>query len=713
MKVAIKKYLLFAILLFLLVIPGAIADDNSGSYFSIGIYPGYGIPLGAEDASFFSEGGAGDIVLKYRFSQIPLLYAGGRLCYDFIPVEMDTAVSVISGGIEAGIIYSPVPWLSLSAGLSGGYFYGLLNDRSGPGGGNPYIKPSIGLDILIFPGFAIGIEGTYRNYLGLYQGAAVSVGGIFRITSSGETGPVISEPVPLIQAEQAERLGLGEVEFGDIFPVFYSYYDEHSIGSGTLLNNTDAAIENISLNIFIRQYMDSPKPCAAPMNLESGAAGPVDFYALFTDNILSITEGTKVSAELTLNYSFKDREYQETYIETVRIYNRNATTWDDDRKVAAFVTSKEPVVLELAKTAAGIARESAGSVISRNLRVAVALNQSLRLYGMSYVIDPETQYSPSSGKENVLDFLQFPRQTLQYRAGDCDDLSILNCALFEAVGIETAFITVPGHIYMAFQLGLSSDEVKKIFSSYDDFIIQDDTVWVPCEITDITGGFVSAWQTGIKEWREADEKGAAALYPTHEAWKKYEPVGLPGGEIQLGFPDDAAVREAYQHEFLSLVDREIYSRVKDVEERIASKGESARLLNRLGMLYAQYGLSEKAEENFFKVLSLDSQYVPALVNLGNIMFLKASLTDALSYYEQASALKPSNPAVLIGLARTHNELKNYGFVSLNYEKLKDIKPELAKQYAYLDMQRSEATRASAVKEMETRMIWEEDESPDD
>ena len=54
-----------------------------------------------------------------------------------------------------------------------------------------------------------------------------------------------------------------------------------------------------------------------------------------------------------------------------------------------------------------------------------------------------------------VDFLQFPYQTLLYHGGDCDDLSILNCSLFEALGIQTAFITIPGHIYMAYEISLA------------------------------------------------------------------------------------------------------------------------------------------------------------------------------------------------------------------------------------------------------------------
>jgi hypothetical protein len=45
---------------------------------------------------------------------------------------------------------------------------------------------------------------------------------------------------------------------------------------------------------------------------------------------------------------------------------------------------------------------------------------------------------------------------LYYRGGDCDDLSILYCSLLEVLGLDTAFITVPGHIYAAFDTGIQS-----------------------------------------------------------------------------------------------------------------------------------------------------------------------------------------------------------------------------------------------------------------
>ena len=37
----------------------------------------------------------------------------------------------------------------------------------------------------------------------------------------------------------------------------------------------------------------------------------------------------------------------------IEFYNRNALTWDDARKVSAFVTAKDPEIMRFAKKAIG------------------------------------------------------------------------------------------------------------------------------------------------------------------------------------------------------------------------------------------------------------------------------------------------------------------------------------------------------------------------
>lgn len=73
-------------------------------------------------------------------------------------------------------------------------------------------------------------------------------------------------------------------------------------------------------------------------------AANLDIFALFSDSVLEISEGTKVSTNIILKYSQNDKSYTRKYAASIDMYDRNAITWDDDRKVAAFVTAKDPSV---------------------------------------------------------------------------------------------------------------------------------------------------------------------------------------------------------------------------------------------------------------------------------------------------------------------------------------------------------------------------------
>jgi len=92
----------------------------------------------------------------------------------------------------------------------------------------------------------------------------------------------------------------------------------------------------------------------------------------------------------------------------VRLYDRNATTWDDDSKVAAFVTAKDPAVLTMAKNVAGMSTGKGKGVVNPNLRIAMAIHNTLQLYGMNYVVDPKTPYRELSSSVGGCGFSPVP-----------------------------------------------------------------------------------------------------------------------------------------------------------------------------------------------------------------------------------------------------------------------------------------------------------------
>jgi hypothetical protein len=155
--------------------------------------------------------------------------------------------------------------------------------------------------------------------------------------------------------------------------------------------------------------------------------------------------------------------------------------------------------------------------VPKNVRYAAAMFEALRLYGISYVVVPSLSFVNLHADESALDNLTYPYETLYYRGGDCTYISILYCSLLEALGIETAFITIPGHLYMAFEIG-----DKNWLAGNRDIIEKDGRRWLPVEITVPEEGFSRAWRIGAREWRSGGSE--AALFPIRECWEVYPSV---------------------------------------------------------------------------------------------------------------------------------------------------------------------------------------------
>jgi tetratricopeptide (TPR) repeat protein len=273
--------------------------------------------------------------------------------------------------------------------------------------------------------------------------------------------------------------------------------------------------------------------------------------------------------------------------------------------------------------------------------------------------------------------------------------------------VETAFITIPGHIFIAFALASSEEEVRRTFSHTDEFIFREGKAWVPVEVTEREGSFLAAWQAGAREWRENLANSQADFYPVREAWDTYEPVNYPGIGGQPPMPEAALVVKNFREDVRQIVTREISDRETELLSAAARSNNSPRALNALGILYARYDLLDKAEPQFLAAVR-KGEYAPALVNLGNLRLRMKRAQEAIGFYERAARVAPHDPLVLLGLARSNHELQNYGLVKAEYDELKAKSPELAQRYAYLRLQGEEATRAREMTLADDAMLWEEE-----
>jgi len=691
----------------ILLSTAAAHGDAEEAPFSVALRPGVTFPVG-KDAEFFDLGGAAAIHGAYRFPSRRLLFAAGDLAYDLITLPFGTTLSVLSLGLGGGVTYDVLPRLNVRGSLAAGGYLAFMNDRSGPVSANPLLSAAVGGFFRVVPRLSLGIDVEYRQLFGFLSGVSLSLAATHHVGAERTaTRRTSRRGAPPGAAASGGFVEFRETEFAGIFPVFFKYYDDHPVGRAVLANRTWKKISDIKVTLYVKQYMDNPKLCSAPVELAANEEAEIELHALFTEKILDVTETTKASAEITVEYTAGGERWRDSHVESVRIYDRNAMQWDDDRRAAAFVTAKDPVVLTFSKNVVGLLAES-DAALHENLSIAVALHEALALYGVRYIPDPSTPYEQFSRDARAVDFLQFPRQTILYGAGDCDDLSILWCALLESVNVETAFLTVPGHIFIAFSLGMAPEEAAKLFHRDEDLIFRGDDSWMPVEVTLVGDGFLTAWETGAAEWREAAAAGQARLLCVEEAWKEYEPAGLLGEGRSVELPGEAALLEAYREESARIVDREVAPRVSAIQAQMQESGETPQLLNRLGVVYARFGLHEQAERELRRALAADRDYVPALVNLGNIRFLAEDFQAAGYYYERAQESRPGAPQVLLALVRVRREMGDLDAARTAFERLEAVDPELAARHADLAREKEGTARASPAGQRKGVVTWEEE-----
>lgn len=666
---------------------GLHAADNE---FRVHARPAVQIPIGpalSDGTPWYAVGGGAAIGVEYDIPAVPYLVATLGFDADYLPIKNGggESLTTIYAGLGIGGRFPLLPRVELLVAGGGGLAYGLHGDARGT---LPYFSATTGIDFRVSPAMSVGIGGTFKQSfsgpLTLYQGVGVSIGMSYLLGSSGQSARLIVEPT-----------------LQTIYPLYYTHYDRNPLGSVRIRNTEDAAIQNVKISLNVPQFMDRPQLCADIEGIAGGSTIDVPLTALFTNTIFNVTEGLKVAADILIEYDYVGKSISATHPIALTVQNRNAMTWDDDRKAAAFMTTNHPMIKGYAKNLAATIRGDDMQAFSNEFRIALGIFTMLHDYGMQYIRDAVTPFAVLSEKPESIDQILFPIESLNFKAGDCDDLSVLYGTLLEAAGIETAFITTPGHIYIAFDLGISRRKAESLFPDVTDMIERDDHMWVPVEVTLVGDGFVKAWQIGAQEWRSASERAVAALIPAHEAWKVYSPAET-SLQAALFLPNPRELIEPYRAELNRYIDRRLHELVARITTQIRETGGSARLYNRLGVTYAKYGRLNEAETGFRKALEMEA-YAPAYINLGNVNYVREDFRVAQQMYEQALKLNPDSALALLGYIKTSYELEQFAAVNDSLPKLKELDSRAAESISYMSTaSRADVGRASAAAEKE---IW--------
>lgn len=655
---------------------------NADIIFSV--FPHYVQPLPVGDTHSIQSGmGAGGRI-TYRPNEHFNLFLQG----DYLSLSLPNVdpISVVDGMAGVGYHIPLGERLSLNMNMAMGGYWAQYKDKMTSISGEISLSLEYKLNTIVSGEVNAAINHYNAGNTNLLTGARISPGISLNITQLLSKNPKVNVETKRIDP---------------IFPVLYSWYEKNPFGKISIENKEDNEIKNVSVKFFQPQYMSQPNECAKIDTIKKNESVDVDLTAFFNERMLDLLEMTDTQSTVTIEYEILGMKKSKTEVLTVPVCGRNSMSWEDDRRAAVFVSSKDPAAMWYSKLVSSIVRTELRNGVPENIQYAMGIFDTLDEFGINYVIDPTSAYADNIGTA-AIDFLQFPYQTLMYRGGDCDDLSILTCSLFEAVGIHTAFITIPGHIFIAFDSGLSYEETKFIFSENDYFINHEGEAWIPVEITLTDEGFSKAWRTGAREWKTAAAQGNAAIFPMHDSWKIYKPVSVPGAAIKFTMLEEEKIARIYSHSIDEWISREINEQVEQYLAKIQDEGK-VEDRNALGVLYGRYGLFDKAESQL--KIARRQNYLPAIMNTANVYYSMKEFELAREWYRHYLKIDGDNALALLGVAKCSYELEDFKECDEAFSKVMETTPSLARNNTYLGAFENESGRAFSLAERLSNTVW--------
>ncbi len=424
----------------------------------------------------------------------------------------------------------------------------------------------------------------------------------------------------------SSALEITEFKVENIFPAQFVYYSKNPIGAVTLENTGKTDIKNIKAKIFIPNYMAFASEQMIPV-LKANEKKTFEVSAtLDREKLQSVGENTVAQIKTEISYNQGGEEKVRSITKPVTIYSKNSISWNKPNHVGAFVTYKDAAVENFSRNVVGNVKfdQSLYPSASRNMQNAMKIWDAVRAFSINYVSDP---WVVAEG--DVLDEIQFPRQTLAKKAGDCDDSSILLAACLENLGIRTMLIGTSDHIFIMFDTGVNKKNASRVSLNERDYIVLENTVWIPLETTIINKPFADAWSMGASGYyKTVDANGKLDIIDVRKSWEASPPSNLASDEKVAATPAAEEIERLLSADAKSLAEAHRTMAVQKVDD--LKKQNNERSANEAAVILANGGQYDDAISTISKYNSASS-----LNNRGNIYLLKGDSANAYKSYASA------------------------------------------------------------------------------
>ena len=475
----------------------------------------------------------------------------------------------------------------------------------------------------------------------------------------------------------APQLQLADLNLDNVFSAAYKQYANASIGSVKVKNVSATEYGNLQLSFQIREYMDFPVLQEIPL-IRGNETQQYDFKITFNNRILEVDEDTGVQVEVKLEFERDGRKDSVRLTQPMTIYGKNAMVWGNPTMVGSFVTPKDDPLRNYVREVINKYQPPIGPLNDKMVSVMTFFS-SLTASGAKYVVDPNTPYS--SLRDDQVDYVQFPRETLKLKSGDCDDLSVLFSAGLENLGIETVFLEVPGHLLFMFNSGVDEADAGLISRDSGLLAIRNGKVWIPLEATMVNASFSEAWAEGARKYHQALATNSLGIIDLKQAWQTYPPVTLRQAAYTIDLPEEQRITGLVKTAQSQLLTKSIDRLILPYQTMITNNPRDIAARMQIAILYARYGLYEDASIEFESLLELAPSDPAVHTNYGNLQLLSGNYDQAIASYQQAASLDEKDGGILVNLSMAHYRKGNNSQASSEFNRAVALDNGLKSKYS--------------------------------
>lgn len=294
-----------------------------------------------------------------------------------------------------------------------------------------------------------------------------------------------------------KKLKFLDVEIkNNLYPALSDIYLDQPFAKAKVTNLTN---EKVDANPFVQiKDFGNEKIFSPAVSLSPFDTVEVFYFLVIPENYSSVNpEITYANFSVSTSNEFIDDQIQKPLI----INSINA--WDGKvMNLKYFINKDLDFSVKYSKnilTGYKYLLDSTRSSLLTFQKAKIIFNEFVKK--LTYISDPRAS----------AEYVQYPKQTLELKGGDCDDLSVSYSSFLEAIGIETALIDYKPdnsirHVSVMFNTKLNPEQGYLLGANDTKYFLRkndagDDEIWIPVETTTLTN-FDEAWSIGSTKFNK-------------------------------------------------------------------------------------------------------------------------------------------------------------------------------------------------------------------